>query len=65
MKYVIYYEAPIVTGDKFPVYFKEKGVYTTDPERAKKFDVRTVLEIILIVLKLILTYGHNFKIKRI
>ena len=65
MKYVVYYKAPILTGDNFDVYVKDKDAFTTDQNKAKVFNVRTVFEILIIVLQLILKHGNKFKIKRV
>jgi len=65
MKYIVYYKAPILTGVNFDVYVKDKDTFTTDQDKAKIFDVRTILEILIIVLQLILKHGVKLKIKRI
>jgi len=63
MKYVIYFDAPLISGDKHQIYVGEDGHYTTQVERAKKFDVNNLITLLILILKLILKLKKNLKYK--
>ena len=64
MKYIIYKEVPLVTGEKHRVYVQGEKQFTTQRERAKVIDVKSILELLLIVLQFILKYKSNLKYER-
>ena len=61
--YIIYFDAPLLSGDKHQIYIGENGAYTTQVERAKKFDINNALTLLILILKLILKLKKNLKYK--
>ena len=64
MKYVVYKEKKLVTGDKSRFYYSDTG-YTPEQDKAKKFDVKNIIELVILILQLILKFGVTFKYEKI
>ena len=64
MKYVVYKDIRLITGDKSRFYYSDTG-YTPEPEKAKKYDVKNIIELVILILQLILKFGVTFKYEKI
>ena len=63
--YVVYETEEYHSGIMDTYYLKDDGTRTLNVTEARRFDVRYIIEIIIIVLQLILKHKTNLKYKRI